>query len=280
MVALLKYLLWVLLLVAVLSFVQFLLSIMPPKYRSVATPDDYGLKHENVSFKTSDGIVIAAWWIPGKANKTIVVGHGYPFDKGNILPAVLFLHPEFNLLLYDHRSFGKSSGAITTAGAREPRDVEAAIRWVQRRHKGVIGLYGFSLSAASMLMANTSGVNAIVADSSYASLDTMVHRTFAIFGPLRHPFVWLTRLYAWLFLGISTKDVAPENAIRRVGVPVLLIHGSEDSQIPAENSRAIHANADKSVAELWIVQGADHGEAVGLPEYKSKVKAFFSRQVR
>ena len=103
---------WILLFlgfIIILSFMQFLLNIHPPRYIDPDRPENHNLKYENVSFETSDKITIRAWLIESKkANGTIIIGHGYPFNKGNILPVVKFLYPKYNLLLYDHRYFGES----------------------------------------------------------------------------------------------------------------------------------------------------------------------------
>ena len=275
-----KVLVYVIIFIAVFSLLQFLLSIFPPKERSPVTPDEFGLRYENVSFTTSDGIKIAAWWIPGKGNKTVIVGHGYPFDKGNIIQATTWLHPRFNVLYYDHRSFGQSKGRVTTAGPREAKDVEAAVRFVQRKKKGPIALYGFSLSAAAMLMANHSGVKAIVSDSTYASMDNMIHRIYALFGPFRWPFVFFTKAYSLIFLGINANDVVPAKNLARTDVPVFLIHGSKDSQIPVKNAHELYNAANKNKTTLWIVEGADHGQSIEVAgnEYVRKVTEFLEKK--
>src|SRR5210317_2243914 len=88
-----------------ISLFQYNSLIRPHKFISKNKPkSDY----ESVTFTTCDGIKLAGWWIPGKSDATIIVGHGYPFDKGNIYQGTRWLHPEFNLLYYDHRSFGES----------------------------------------------------------------------------------------------------------------------------------------------------------------------------
>jgi len=88
------------------SLLQFFMSIHPPRYYDKTTPEDYNLEYENFSVLTSDKIEIKGWLIKSdKANGTVIVGHGYPFDKGNILPLAKFLYPDYNLIFYDHRYF-------------------------------------------------------------------------------------------------------------------------------------------------------------------------------
>jgi len=162
----LKFLYLILALLFLLPLFNLLLGIHPPRFRSDDNPKHYGLNYERVSFPTEDGLTLRGWFIPAESSSlqqparekgtreacaTLLFGHGYPFDKANILQHALFLHSRFNLLLFDFRYFGESDGAFTTAGLLETRDVKAAVEYVKGR-KDVdptrIGAMGFSLSAS------------------------------------------------------------------------------------------------------------------------------------
>jgi dipeptidyl aminopeptidase/acylaminoacyl peptidase len=274
-----RILVFVLVFILLLSVFTFYMSIRPPRYYDPATPAEYGIEYEDVTFKTSDGIDINAWLIKGNKSKgTVVIGHGYPFEKGNIIHVARFLYPEFNLLLYDHRYFGKSSGKITTVGMREVKDVTAAVDFVRQRFgkNSSVALYGFSLSASTMLMAQPD-VSCIVADSPYSDLESMVKASYRMFGFLRYPFVKMTDLLSLIFFGVHPKNVSPAESVKGSKIPTLLIHGGRDSQIPADNSRRIAEN-NKDI-ELWIVEEADHGFAHALKkgEYEDRVRKFLRK---
>ena len=86
----------------------FYISIRPPKIISQITPKDLGLDYENITFATEDGIKLSGWYIPSKTlpdstnqptgknkakkNTAIILLHGYPADKGDILPALSVLN--------------------------------------------------------------------------------------------------------------------------------------------------------------------------------------------
>lgn len=249
--------------IIVISLIQFFLSIHPPRYVSSVTPSEYLLPYEEVTFATGDGLMLDGWLLQSPtANATIIVGHGYPFDKGNVLPIARFLYPTYNMLFYDHRYFGKSRGHLTTVGIRETKDVKAAVRFVQERFGDQpVGLYGFSLSAAAMLMSDVE-VQAIVADSSYAHLRWMVEHVYRIFGPFKVPFVTITEFYAWMFFRIHVRDISPALALQEKNVPVLVIHGGRDSQIPVKHAYGLQQN--NSRVRLYVVEDADHGEAYAM----------------
>jgi|TARA_Y100000310_G_C20686821_1_gene819544 pimeloyl-ACP methyl ester carboxylesterase len=268
--------------ILVYSLLQFFIGIHPPRYYDKHTPTDYDLEYENVSFATSDGITIKGWILESKnADRTIIVGHGYPFDKGNIFPVAKFLYPEYNLLFYDHRYFGESEGRITTVGIHEIKDVKAAVKFVQGKFgkEKPIALYGFSLSASAMLMAQPK-VNAIIADSPYADLERMIIRTYFYFGPLKWPFVKTTSFLGKVFFKISPKDISPAKAIKKSTIPTLIIHGEKDSQILVENAHVLKESNPK--IDLWIIEGADHGQAQALftGEYEKRVKSFLQKHMK
>lgn len=274
-----------------LPLLNLILGIFPPTFKTLDDPAHYGLPYEKVSFPTSDGLTLRGWFIPAAADgptgkkATILVGHGYPFDKANILRHARFLHAGFHLLFFDFRYFGESEGAYTTAGLLETRDVEAAVAYLKQREDvdpSRIGALGFSMSAAAFILCRSTGIHAIVADSSYASLEELIGRQFFFLpGPLKWPFVTLTNLWAHLLLGVDVKQAAPMEAVRTLRIPLLLIHGDADSQIPASHTREIAANADPSLTELWIVPGADHGLAHAREgaRYEARVIQFFLRHL-
>ena len=166
-----KLLYWILGLIVVLPLFNFLLGVHPPRFQTDDDPKRYGLDYESVSFPTSDGLTLRGWFIPTASAAreswrqggmawntcgTVLVGHGYPFDKANILRHALFLHPRFHLLLFDFRYFGESDGGYTTAGLLETRDVQAAIEYVKSRsdvNPESIGALGFSMSASAFITA-------------------------------------------------------------------------------------------------------------------------------
>ena len=130
-----------------------------------------------MSFKTADGLTLRGWYIPcaKETQKTLILLHGYPADKGNILPALAFLHEDFNLLLFDFRYLGKSEGSYSTAGAKEVEDLLAAIQFLKSRGVKEVGVWGFSMGGAVALMAieKASEIRAVISESSYASLAAM-----------------------------------------------------------------------------------------------------------
>ena len=265
-----------------LAFSEFNSSIKPGKIVSNVTPSDYDLEYENVTLHTEDNISLDSWFVPSvsETNRSIIVLHGYPYDKGNAFPTAKFLAEEFNLLFFDFRYFGRSEGSHTSIGFNERKDVAAAVKYLRERNQTKIGLFGFSLGGAVGLMeAESSNVDAVVSDSSFASLDSMISQTyspFLIFSPL---FEALTKAMAKIILGIDTASISPENSVTSLNRPLVVIHSSEDPEIGVENAyRLKDANPE---IELWIIDQKKHGFAYPdrENEYRQKVTSFFQESL-
>ena len=206
---------------------------------------------------------------------------GYPAEMANMLGIAEFLAKDFNVFLFDFRSFGKSEGSFTTAGYLEKNDLIGAINYLDKeKNLTKIGLYGFSLGGAVALMANHKNVKAIVTDSAYAKLSDIVKHMYRMFFILKYPLAYLTKLYGILFLKINIDDASPADSIKSMKVPILIIHAEKDSQIPVKEAYLLH-EANKN-AELWIVENAEHGMTHGInPEkYEKRVLEFFEENLK
>lgn len=268
--------------VSAVSFYCFLISVRPPRFQSDITPEELGIKdYEEIKLKTSDGISLSAWYIPAsiKTDKAIIVCHGYPADKGDVLGLATFLHHDYNLLLFDFRGLGKSGGKFVTAGAKEINDFNSAVDYLLKRGMKSIGAYGFSMGAAVILLANNPAVKAIVSNSSYARLEMLINEIYSRFGYFKAPFVMMTKLWAKILLGINTSRINPVDTIKGNSIPLFLIHSEKDSQIPIKHFMLLRQA--RPSAEYWIIPEADHGELGSFwLEYQRKIKNFFNRYLK
>ncbi|MCH8748602.1 alpha/beta fold hydrolase, partial [Patescibacteria group bacterium] len=246
-----------------LSLWGFYSSIRPPRLTSPVTPRDFGLDYDDINLTTKDGLRLAGWFIPNQeTDKTIILLHGYPADKGNILPAMAFLAQHYNLLLFDFRYHGASAGAYTTIGAKETADLSAAIEWLQRQGYHKIGLWGFSLGGAVALMTASDypTVKAVISEASYANLNLMVPALYPLPG-LRYPLAALTRLWGKIFLGLDSKAVSPAASAQQLTIPVLIIHSKNDTTITFNHAQLIKASlANNQQAQFWFADNLIHGQ--------------------
>lgn len=264
------------------SLLAFLTYLKPPKIHSEITPADLGLPYENVSFQTADGITLRGWFIAhpqGTEAITIIALHGWPADKGNILPALTFLTETYNLFLFDFRGLGESEGTYSAIGAKETEDLKAAIQYLKSRGIKEVGVWGFSMGGAVALMTapDTPQIKAIVSEASYASLDRMTTQAFQL-PLLRHPLGFLTSLWAKLILGIDIRKAAPVEAVSGLQIPILIIHSSNDEVIPFPHAELLKgALKNNSKAEFWFQENLFHGQL--SQEYQQRIEGFFKRNL-
>ena len=284
------------------SFYAFYSSIHPKKILSHRTPAEFGFSYENVSFQTEDNLTLRGWFVPASLAsqrsgptesqggptvfspaKTVIVLHGYPAEKGDVLNWALFLHDKYHLLFFDFRYFGESEGGYTTVGWEEKKDLKAAIDYLFSRDDTdpeKVGVLGFSLGGATAIMTapDTPEIKAIVADSSYATLEQMAESLFQRFSVFKKPMVWSVRQWSKIWLKFDPGAVSPVASVEKNTTPLLLIHGEKDQEIPVEHSRQIF-QAAKGPAELWTVSSADHGSAYFQEKelYEKKVLEFFGK---
>jgi dipeptidyl aminopeptidase/acylaminoacyl peptidase len=265
----------------IISLWGFYSSIRPPKIISSITPRDLKMDYQDVSFKTADGLTLRGWYIPSakSTEKTLILLHGYPADKGNILPALAFLHEDFNLLLFDFRYLGKSEGSYSTAGAKEVEDLLAAIQFLKTRGIKEVGVWGFSMGGAVALMAieKAPEIRAVISESSYASLAAMALELLRI-PLLNYPIAYLVGVWAKLFLGIDVREASPADRIRNTTLPILLIHSSADAVIPFSHARLLQqALAKNPNGEFWFNEQFAHGQFAS--DYQTRIKEFFLKHL-
>jgi uncharacterized protein len=265
----------------VFSLWGFYSSIRPPRIHSSVTPNHFKMVYEDLSFQTEDGLTLRGWFVPSAnaAAKTLILLHGYPADKGNILPPLAFLHDDFNLLFFDFRYLGQSEGRYSTAGAKEVDDLLAAVEFLNSRGIERVGVWGFSMGGAVALMAleKAPAIKAVVSESSYANLGDMASRLFPI-PLLNHAVGYLVRLWGKLFLGIDIDEVSPAEGVRNSTIPILVIHSTADHVIPFSHAQALQqALAENPRAEFWFHEDFVHGQL--SPEYQTRVREFFRKNL-
>lgn len=263
-----------------LSLVFFWLYAHPRRYTGGYTPRNFGLKPEAVNLKTADGLELDGWFIPNpKSKKAVIVCHGYPMDKSDVLGLTVFLAREFNLLYFDFRATGKSGGFFSTGGARETRDIDAAVGFLQSRGFRTAGAFGFSMGGASVLLSRNPAIKARVLDAPYADLDGELDHIFRSMGPWARPMPALLKMWSLLLLGVNVSSVNPAAAAARLTTPLLLVHGDADRQVPLANSLRIKAAAPG--AELWVIKGAGHGENwyQAGNAYEQRLTGFFKKNL-
>jgi fermentation-respiration switch protein FrsA (DUF1100 family) len=205
---------------------------------------------EEVTFQTSDGLRLKAWYLPARApdrGVTVLVAPGNAGDRSVRASLAQALRARgMSVLLVDYRGYGGNPGDPTESGLA--LDIRAA-RDHLINHRGVsperLIYYGESLGAAV--------VTELAAEHPAGGL------------LLRSPFVDLPSVaevhYPILPVRTLLKDRFPvAETIKRVHTPTVVVYGSADSIVPPDQSRAVAA-ASPAPAVVVEVSGADHNDS-------------------
>ena len=248
------------------------------------SPWELGVDYEAVEFQARDGVMIRGWWLPRPASKQVVIGcTGHRGAKHELLGIGSGLwRAGNNVLLFDFRGRGASDLAACSLAYHEMEDLQAAVDYVcGRLPEGRIGVIGYSMGAAVALLvaAREPRLRAVVADSPFATMRDVIGHAFERRRIPARPMLgltgWVNRWrYGYCFDAVEPVEVVGAIAPR----PILLIHGTDDSIIPVDHSRAIFAAAGEP-KELWILPGVKHcgGYFADRPYYVARVVQFFAR---
>ena len=264
-----------------LSLVSFWLAVRPPRIAVPLRPDEFRLTVEDVTITAADGVKLAGWLAVRPGAPALVLLHGYPAEKADLLPIAAALAPRFTVLLLDQRYFGASGGRATTIGFRERGDLRRAIDFLAERGFRDVGVFGLSLGGAVALLAaaEDSRIRAVAAYAPFADLRSLAYDLYGWLWVLKYPFVGLLRGWSLVFFGHDITAVSPERAAATITVPVLLVASRADEQIPfAHAERLRKALAGNARAELMTTDRGRHGE---LPAgFESRLAEFFLLYVR
>jgi pimeloyl-ACP methyl ester carboxylesterase len=244
----------------------------------------------NVSITTPDAIALRAWIIhPQASNRdAVILLHGLGDNRiGATGYAQLLLSQGFAVLLPDARGHGTSEGQLATYGLLERNDIHQWFDFlVAQDHPHCIFGLGESMGAAELLqsLAVEPRFCAVAAESSFSSFREIAYdrmgQPFHL-GPwfgrtLLRPVVEFAFLYVRAKYHLDLQQVSPENSVAATQVPVFLIHGEIDSNIPVRHSHRIKARNPNAV--LWEVPTADHCGAISTSpqEFDQRLLSWFS----
>jgi pimeloyl-ACP methyl ester carboxylesterase len=224
---------------------------------------------------TSDGIHIAGWYVPaadgaGPTAPTVVLVHGFAGNKSGILRYGEALHDAFNLVAFDERNGGRSTGTQTTIGLLEQRDVLAIVDWLERtKHPSQIGLLGNSMGASAAIneARHDPRIVALALDSMHTRIVYQFEQRLKANGHPAYPGTWATFFGTWLRTGLDFGAADPIDALADIGSrPILLTHGTADREDLPARTQALYdeAKAMGMDIELHWCAGAGHGHVVDV----------------
>lgn len=211
-------------------------------------PADYGIPRgavEEMWFETPDGEELYGWYC--RAPKPIASALFCHGNTGNLTVSAdvipHLLNAGINVLFFDYRGFGRSTGRASIGGVIA--DGLTAARFHNRiRPKNLPSiLYGYSLGGAvAAQVIKRHPFDGLILQSTFTSLPDVTRVLF--------PRLPLHLLAGRLF---DTRSV-----IRRLQVPLLILHGADDEVIPSWMAQALYESCPTAAKSIQIVERGLH----------------------
>ena len=237
------------------------LFVYAPSRVLTTTPAAFGLRYEDLSLETKDGVRLHAWHVQVTQPRGLVLYfHGNGGSIEDRLPsAAAFAREQLDTLLLDYRGYGRSAGTPWEEGLY--LDAEAAFSWGVRRNLPMV-LYGESLGGAvAVELATRRSATALALQSTFTSLADMADRVLPVVG-------------RWL---ISQKFESARK-LPSIRTPILIIHGTGDDMVPHAMGARLY-QLSPAQREFLVVPEAGHNDMTARagPEIARRVASLLAR---
>ncbi len=256
-------------------------ELVAPAPRNVGAPptDLHGVAFTTPS---DSGSVLAGWHTsPEQPIGVVVLAHGIRSSRLAMLGRARMLDElGLSTVMIDLQAHGESPGRTIGLGALEMHDVRSAVAFARDRHPGLpVGVIGVSLGGAAALLASPLGIDALVLESVYPSIEEAVrNRVRAQIGPFAALPTALLLAQLKPRLGVDSASLRPIDRLPAIDCPVYIASGAEDFHTTATETRAMYEAAAEP-KELWLVEGAAHVDLhrAAPQHYEERIGGFLRR---
>jgi len=233
----------------------------PTRALDGGTPASIGLAYEEVRLRTSDGVRLHAWFVPGgRERPTLLFLHGNAGNISHRLEKLAILHELGGaVLLLDYRGYGLSEGAPDEAGTY--RDGDAAYDWLIQRgiQPTSLVVYGESLGGGVATdLAARRAVGGLILESTPTNMPDVARAHYPL-------------LPAALLLSVRYDSLAK---IASVDAPLLILHSTEDEIVPFEMAERLFRAARPPKRLVQLRGGHNDNFLVATDAYTSALRAF------
>jgi pimeloyl-ACP methyl ester carboxylesterase len=216
-----------------------------PEQKLLATPLT---TYEEVTVETEDGERLHAWWIPAERPVGhVLFCHGNGGNIGDrVLHAALLHRAGLDVLLFDYRGYGRSTGRASEEGTyRDARAARTALLGRREVNAGSVLYVGESLGGAvATALAHEAPPAGVVLVSTFTSVRDMARR--------HYPFV----------PAAAVPDAYPSlRLVRDLRAPLLVLHGDRDDLVPLMSGEELYEAAPEPKT-MHVLAGVGHNDLV------------------
>lgn len=222
-----------------------------PSRAFLETPAEAGLAFRDLEIETDDGERLHGWWIGARKERLghLLLCHGNAGNVGDrVLHASLFTAAGFDVMLFDYRGYGRSSGKPSEGGTyRDARAAHACLLTQPEVDSSRVIYFGESLGGAVALeLALDLPPAGLVLLSTFTSVRDM--------GRAHYPFI----------PAALVPDAYPSlRLISGLHAPLLVVHGERDEIVPLSQGRALF-EAAPGAKRMRVLPGVGHNDLVPL----------------
>ena len=253
-------------------------------------PGDYGLKFENIEFKSADGVNIKGWLIPGELNKVVMMTHVAGLTKYGSTTGYKNLTKMYNreieflktaehlhkagywVLMFDFRNHGESgpdpNKGMASIGLREYQDVVAALKYIGGRDKiknASIGFSSFCMGANSTIIAMSKNPEAFKKVKCLFLVQPISMEVFlrTYLGTFITPagaklFMPMVRKFVVLMGAFPLEKMSPRDYAKDIKIPAMYVQARNDPWTELSDIRSFYDNTPGNPKEFVWIENTKH----------------------
>jgi hypothetical protein len=218
------------------------------------------------SRESGEPVRLNGLWLPqARADAPLLLYlHGARWDVRSSAHRMRRMHElGFAVLGIDYRGFGQSTDTLPSE-SMVYEDARAAWDWLAKQQPGAPRyVFGHSLGSAIavQLASQVDDESGVLVEGSFTSVPDVVSS-----------FKW-----GWLPVGpLITQRFDAGARVDKLGSPLLVVHGSNDSLIQPQLGRALYERAREPKRVVLVDGGSHHNtNAVGQAQYREAVRELF-----
>lgn len=174
----------------------------------------------------------------------------------------------FNVIIPDY------IGEESTMGFGEKDIVRKWISYItEQDNKANIFVLGVGVGGTAALLSTegdvAENVKGVISDSAYCDLSEVFSENIkSVYGVSPFPAVQLSSIYTQMRKGWSFSQIDIKSVVKNSKVPILYIHGTEDSVVPVGQSNELYEVTRAEGTEHFTIHGAQHAQALNTNSEK------------
>jgi uncharacterized protein len=223
---------------------------------------------EEMTVNTEDGEELNSWILRHEeAQATVLYLGGNGFMMVRSKPVIdAYSNLPVNLVLFDYRGYGISSGEPTVEGIRtDAGTMLSLVKNDETLNNGPLIVHGHSMgSFLSAYLADSRNIHGYILESPVTNVNDWT-RTLV---------PWFVRLFVRFDVDESLKAEDNITRVQQTEIPLLVMGGNADEITPFSLAEELYRKSASDSKKLVEMNGGTHNDLPTFPEYTASVGEF------